>query len=803
MRALIFQVVAASVVAIHLHAAKPMDPPWRSEETPTATLARAEAALAAGFPRAVLPDLRSLVEQRDLDVALRGRALDRTAEALILAGQPAEALEILDKNSTLSPRSEFWRAQAFLAAGNPASALAAYEHAINLPEAPLRAEATLGAARAAAATGDTAKALSYFSQIPKDSPISTVAGLDHAELLLELKRPIEAGQILDALPNIPPSLQPRFSVLRAHERLQRGDASGALILLERLEERNPSLAETIVCMRARCLRELGRNEEAITLLEDYLRESTGNAPRLAALETLDSLRTETGSFSTAELRRLYSDTKNPARALDAAFYLAKAEASAASPAVAIQILQDMTTRAPQHPLAPRARLQGAELLLDDSRFDEALAILEPLDSGAAWMLRGLILAQKGDLAAAENAFVKAASDPSLAEDATYNAALCLLLRGVPSNQNPHAATLASRAEWKNLAQRFALDSAIFAARERRPEAGRLFEDLIPIFPVAAVKLAEWRYLQVDLDGAREALSQFPDAENDDDASALAVFLADDGSERGRETAIARALEHRMRFPNSARRREVSFKLADLYFREGNYLGARGLLEEIAATETDPNTIAAAWFLAGQASSKLLTPEAREQAMLAYEEAAKAGGFIAARARFEQALLLAADNQSDAALVLLDRVLASSPSDDLRAAALLTRGDIFFARGAETQNAYLEAAKVWNELADSPGISSNIANEARTKAGIALEKSGRRAEAIQCLYRVFLNAEPVSEDDFWFYKAGFDAARLLEEDKAWKEAIAVYERLAQCGGTRAEEARAKANRLRLENFLWED
>jgi hypothetical protein len=59
----------------------------------------------------------------------------------------------------------------------------------------------------------------------------------------------------------------------------------------------------------------------------------------------------------------------------------------------------------------------------------------------------------------------------------------------------------------------------------------------------------------------------------------------------------------------------------------------------------------------------------------------------------------------------------------------------------------------------------------------------------------------SLDSLWFYKAGFNAARLLEESSNWKAAAAVYEKLVAAAGPRSDEAKARLNRLRLEHFLW--
>ena len=54
---------------------------------------------------------------------------------------------------------------------------------------------------------------------------------------------------------------------------------------------------------------------------------------------------------------------------------------------------------------------------------------------------------------------------------------------------------------------------------------------------------------------------------------------------------------------------------------------------------------------------------------------------------------------------------------------------------------------------------------------------------------------------WFYKCGFDAARLLEAQEKWGSAAALYGKLAEHGGPRSAEAEARRDRLRLEHFLW--
>ncbi|MFN2509711.1 MAG: hypothetical protein ABR589_13190, partial [Chthoniobacterales bacterium] len=86
----------------------------------------------------------------------------------------------------------------------------------------------------------------------------------------------------------------------------------------------------------------------------------------------------------------------------------------------------------------------------------------------------------------------------------------------------------------------------------------------------------------------------------------------------------------------------------------------------------------------------------------------------------------------------------------------------------------------------------------------LEKLHMPTEALATFYQIVEDeSRPGRQREFfWFYKAGFNAARLLEEDSKWQPAAAVYEKLAFAGGGRSEEAKSRLNQLRLEHFLWE-
>ena len=119
--------------------------------------------------------------------------------------------------------------------------------------------------------------------------------------------------------------------------------------------------------------------------------------------------------------------------------------------------------------------------------------------------------------------------------------------------------------------------------------------------------------------------------------------------------------------------------------------------------------------------------------------------------------------------------------------------------------YQRAIEIYDQLVSDQDAPIHWRNQALFKKALCLEKKGDRASALATFYKVLEDeARPDRRREvFWYYKAGFNAARLLEDDSKWESAAAIYEKLAAAGGSRSEEAKARLNHLRLEHFLWTD
>jgi len=175
------------------------------------------------------------------------------------------------------------------------------------------------------------------------------------------------------------------------------------------------------------------------------------------------------------------------------------------------------------------------------------------------------------------------------------------------------------------------------------------------------------------------------------------------------------------------------------------------------------------------------------------------------ARNEQAAIERKLGKPRDALALYDEVLKSDAGPAEKREALCGKGDVYFELAAADPANYRLAIEAYDRLAAEPDEPSYWRNQALFKKALCLEKQGDRANALAVFYKVLeTEATPGRQREFfWFYKAGFNAGRLLEEDSKWESAAAIYEKLAAAGGNRSEEAKARLNHLRLEHFLWTD
>ena len=208
------------------------------------------------------------------------------------------------------------------------------------------------------------------------------------------------------------------------------------------------------------------------------------------------------------------------------------------------------------------------------------------------------------------------------------------------------------------------------------------------------------------------------------------------------------------------------KLGELLYRKGDFAGARVQLESLAKKYPGTALEFPALFLAAQSASRLQTPSAMNDAMLLFEEVASSKSPLALRARFEQAVLQNVLGKPDEAIVILDKIIASNCPPEIRYASLIEKGKTLYGLGGASPKSYRAAIEVWRQVAGDPASFPAWRSQALARIGSSCVNLGEADAAVAAYYDVLKDAKPA-------------------------------------GGPRSEEAASRINKIRLENFLWDE
>jgi tetratricopeptide (TPR) repeat protein len=261
------------------------------------------------------------------------------------------------------------------------------------------------------------------------------------------------------------------------------------------------------------------------------------------------------------------------------------------------------------------------------------------------------------------------------------------------------------------------------------------------------------------------------------ADYLNIWIEDAAVKTAEGKVIPLANQFLRDHPNSIFIPDVRMKLAEAYYRSQDFANAQTQFELLLARDPNGPFAEKATFFAAESALASMGSNSLERALTLFDDVVKRGGEMKWAARNEQAVIERKLGKASDALSLYEEVLKGSAKPGEKYEALCGKGDIYFEMGASTPE----------------------------KKGVCLEKSGDQAGALAIFYRVLENENQPgrAREFFWYYKAGFNAARLLEEQAKWNSAAVIYQKLAATAGARSDEAKARLAQLRLEHFLWEE
>lgn len=608
---------------------------------------------------------------------------------------------------------------------------------------------------------------------------------------------------------------------------------------ERLESRVPVPPEVFVGAllgAAEVLERQGDAQGACRKLLQFLKSGRELPDASPVFQKLAELMGESQDPPEAELRDCTRLGPAAHQAL-ARFYLAQFYFNLGKGEKCVSELAAFCDAYPSHPLRPAAFLRRAEHVMEMDQWSEAERFLgkglegcaEPSLVQLLELRLALCAFYKGEYKKALERFARVREhSPEALPQVAFNSGLAAIRLGDLKRASVELQLLSGEAGTEEIAAELELEIALFRVSSGQPQAEESLQFFLKNHPKhprlgdARVALAELysaqagaasvdngprsaRALRERASGLLRTVASDPQSpQSTVQARYLAVFLADAAKPRNEDEVIQLGEEFLRDFPSASLGAEVRMKLGEGYFRRRDCANAELQFAKLAEQWPQSPLAETALFLAGQCAASLLNPGSVDRALAYWDKIAGANGSLRWKARYQQASVKSRIGDEAEGVVLFDLILKAPAgvTSDLRLAARCGKADALLALVKRTASSREDALREYQLLADSPEATSVWRNQALYKIGKVLEPSDSKG-ALEAFENV-LNAPGTVEagEFFWSYKAGFDAARIQENKAAWREAVALYERLAKLPGARSAEARARALQLRLEHFLWE-
>jgi len=785
--------------------------------------------LEEGVPQVAVMRLRTIL-QRDLAEPDRKTVMAKLAEALLAAGDAEQALQVLEDPALQDlPATWLWRAQALASLQRWSEALPLYRKVAAQNASPFRTSALLGQAEALRALQRFDEALQAFSLLLGDPQWSDRARLRSIELLLEKRDNTGARRILDKTRPAALSDKKEKRYLQGRLEAQLNHHERALELyqtvLRRPEGATRAVLVATLCAIAESHLQLETPEAGDDPLEDFIEHHATDPELPAIFAKLDQLYRAERQASTQELSRWANDPAQPRRSL-AHWFFARAELRAGRREAAKQAYTRLRESRVPLPALAEGLFEFAQLEIEERHLDEALAILadaSALRPSPAWQDRITLLMARAQYQArqfekAGATFEQVANEsPRLRRDSLFNASLAWLQQDDRNRFLADTRDLASGGANEETQGDLLLEEGLTQAAQGNNKAAQTLENFVRQYPrhkraaEAWVALAELAFHGAPprFEEARKHLekarSSPPSPAATERADYLAIWMDDAAPDSDAAKVIAGASEFLRKYPASAFLADVRMKLAETYYRRQDFPNAQTQFQILAQENPRGPFSERALFFAAKSATQSMAPQSLDRALVLLDEVVKKNGELKWAARNEQAAIERKLGKNQDAATLYDEVLQGNARPEEKREALCGKGDIFYEAGDTDRANYQKAIEVYDQLATQKDAAVYWRNQALFKKGICLEKLGDRENALATFYKIIEEEnrpDRPQREFFWYYKAGFNAARLLEDDSKWQPAAVVYQKLATAGGARSDEAKSRLARLRLEHFLWE-
>lgn len=704
----------------------------------------------------------------------------RLAESLIRAGNPAEALELLELSVVAkNPETPFWKAQALAGQNRFSEAAGMFSELLANPASPHRTETGFTLASLQMALGQPDAALDSLAKLIPESDAATLAEIQlyRVEILLDLKRPADARQAMPGRQALAVKDRPLAAFLEARLLLDEGrhaDAeAGFQALVNHPQGQSLTHYHLAAIGLADAIAAQGNPEAAATSLLAFLEEHT-DSPLLDAIfqrllqwlpekpATTDPILeriaqwitpsvlpvigpvattpTDTGSAAVSAWPT-YAAPNDLTDLLAFSIYTRAIGlhrmATPESRSEAKHLLGRLLVEYPDHLAANRALYQLARWFLDDGSIDQAFSILDtfrdtaksPALKGEAVFLKARVAAKNGDFKQAIQLFDEAALalTGDQARAAKLQAAIARLRSGdikgvtlIQQQAGPPDTVLEADLELERALSSTPASAARSAIEEfltRFPDHPRASEARLAALEAALASVPpDFAFAKAQL----EILSAAAEGPVTPRLALARLHISDLSSDSTAAIATARSIIET--YPADPAAAEAALTLGRNLFQTGSYNPARLVLEKLAAADTDPARAQAAWLLAARAAALGGTPQSKEEALVLFDKAIDSKGPVSSLAALEKARHLIDIYRLAEASAFLAKWTRTLPADDpLHLPAGLLLGEALYAQGSSNPASLVEALAVYDKLLAQAKTQPALLNRLQYLRGTTLEQ----------------------------------------------------------------------------------
>ncbi len=783
-----------------------------------------------GLPEVSITKLQQFLAENPTAANLNSAKL-LLAKCLLQISRAEEALTVLNDSSLSSEDVLQLKAETLLRAGHWSEAAELFQKNLSSAKPGTDTSARLGLAEAQLREGSSDKALETLRPLlENDEAPDSRAILMMAEIEISQAKFEDAAKVLARLSGRTDSEQLQKQCLLGRIALQTGKLAEAEAAFDQVISANKGRTARLVSISqlflARVSIQQQEFEEAESIIVKVISEQSRSPILPELFETLYSVYAQEQSPILTTLTHWSQEDPQevgPDRPVFALYYLGKLQIRMDSKAKGEATLRRLINDYPAHQLSGLAVIAVARLKLEQSAPDQAVPLLTrwlATDANKRTAERIEVEQTLAETYFREAKFSEAhelyaqlaETDPSMRQRFLYDAAICALrlgdrqlyqsavrgLTGPPSNQSLLGDLEIARATIEAKTGQTGADATLGRFFANFPNHPQTAEAHLLLAEIALTELPP-NHMTAENELRQISTSNPETAEN---KARLNFFvLADDPQQN--IAAVARAAQDFIQqYPQSTAHAEVRLKLGEVYFRQNDFPNAQTQFELVPEEQPDSPLAETALFLAGEAARKSLNPSSVDRAVDLFEEVYKMDGSLRFQARLEQALTKRQIQQEKEAVVLLDDLLGQNIPPEIRAEALEAKGESQFSLGAKDRSQYDAAIKTFDSLVGLEATSPERRQSALYRKAKCFEQLGQTDEALAALYDV-LSVGGEMGDELWFFRAGFDAAEILEARRSWSSAAAVYEKLTAAPGPRSDEAKNRLEQLRLEHFLWPD